>query len=99
MRTIKEIIKEDLNEAQWVGEDGAAVAYCKTQIGAWRKIRKLMRDDVGDNEADQISIDQIGEGFLHQFNEDGTLCMMDGEESWCVKLEPSPVKLWWYHGD
>ena len=42
MRTDKQIIQEDLKEAVWVGEDGDAIAWSKTQIGAWRKIRALM---------------------------------------------------------
>lgn len=97
MRSLKEIIKEDLKEAQWVGEDGDAVAHCKTQIGAWKKIRALMRSDVGDIEAEEITLDHIGIGYVHQLHEDGTpFTDEDGNESWYVSVRKSPLQIWWF---
>lgn len=54
---------QQLKEPQYVGEDGSIAVNCKTQIGAWRKIRKQWRDDVSDYDASEIELDNITRGY------------------------------------
>lgn len=52
-------------EAVWIGEDGGACCVATTKLGALRKFRRLMRQDVGESEALEMKIEDIGIGFLH----------------------------------
>ena len=91
---IKEVLKE-LKDAQYVGEDGGMVVICPTRLGALRKFRKLMRQDVGDYEASELSIDEIGIVYIevgHFWNNDGDEC------DWCSQGDPKKgYKAWSYY--
>lgn len=60
---IKEYLKE-LKQAQWIGEDGEAVCVANSEKGALTKFKRLMRDDVGEVEARDIKLEDVGIGYL-----------------------------------
>lgn len=64
--------KEILRGACWIGEDGDSACISKSKVGAWIKLRRLTRDDVGEYEASEIKIEDVGIGFLHLSDEDET---------------------------
>ena len=69
-------ILEELKTPVWIGEDGNAVVNCKTERGALIKFRQLIRESVGDLEAEQIKLSDVGESSLFinhdpKFTDDG----------------------------
>ena len=66
MKEEQKLIKRDLQEAVWIGEDGAmAIDGRFSERYAWIQFRKLMRDDVGEYEADEVEIEDVGIGYFH----------------------------------
>lgn len=62
---MKQYLKELSAEAQWIGEDGNAVCVSSTERGAFLKFKRLMRGDVGEIEADELKLEDVGKGYLH----------------------------------
>lgn len=58
-------------DVEWIGEDGNMACRATTKLGAWRKFKRLMRDDVGRFEADDMgtfeeqSERMICDGWMH----------------------------------
>lgn len=69
-KKLVQILKTELNNAIYVGEDGYMAVSCKTKLGALRKFRKLMREYVGEQEASGISLEDISIGYLHLTTEE-----------------------------
>lgn len=63
-KKLKAIVKELRSEAVWIGEDGDAACVAKTKEAALRKFKALMRGDVGDWEAKEMKLEDIGIGWL-----------------------------------
>jgi len=57
-------------EVQYIGEDGNMVCVADNKEDALKLFRKRMIDDVGEPEADEIKIDDIGVGYLFLVNKD-----------------------------
>ena len=66
--TIKEA-KKELAEAQWIGEDGNMACISSTPKGALRKFKRRTHEDVGLFEADELTIENVGLGWLHLASE------------------------------
>lgn len=79
---IKGYLRELANEACWIGEDGMAACVSSTEKGAFIKFRRLMRMDVGDIEAEEIKIEDVGYSYLHlcsELSEEERQCMEEAE--------------------
>lgn len=63
IRVLKDTMNR-LKNAEWIGEDGDMVCNCKTELGAYRKFRGLMRD-AEPEAAIEMDIENVGIGFLH----------------------------------
>lgn len=99
----QKILKTELNEAIWVGEDGNAAAFCKTKLGAFRKFKKLMREDCGEIEASEMKIEDVEIGWLHycgNLSVDVKLAKgLESDTEWYVSWsvdEKSPYEVWIY---
>lgn len=64
-KEIEEVYKGLGEEAEYIGDEGNMTCRATTKRGALIKFKRRTRDDVGDEEADEIKIDEIGAGFLH----------------------------------
>lgn len=61
----QKLIKRDLQEAVWIGEDGdMAIDGRFSKRYAWIQFRKLMREDVGEPEASEIEIADVDRGWF-----------------------------------
>jgi hypothetical protein len=91
-RRIKEILKTELNNAVWIGEYGDMAVSCKTKLGALRKFRKLMREDIGGGIAGEIYVSDVGIGWLRlPRGEDEEMC------EWIIEfLESTPYPVFIY---
>jgi len=99
-KLLKEALKDIKSEAQYVGEDGGMVTNCKTKIGAWRRFRKLTKETVGEEEAKEININDIGIAYLHlaeeTTNEQREQMMIDND-GWYIDVRSiSPIIVWYY---
>lgn len=62
--TIEEA-KKQLETPQWIGEDGQGAVVATSKKEALRKFKELMRQDVGEMEANEIRYEEIGYGWLY----------------------------------
>lgn len=56
---------KELRNAEYVGEDGDMAVNCKTVLGALRKFRARVAEDVGWDESTELNEANIGRGWLH----------------------------------
>lgn len=63
-KKLREIMKQLRREAVWIGEDGDMACVSSSERGALSKFRALMRGDVGDWEAKEIKLEDVGVGWL-----------------------------------
>lgn len=97
IKKLKGYMKELRHEAVWIGEDGGAACVAKTKEAAMRKFRALMRNDVGDIEAKEMSIDDVGIGWLHLPSADDKDEWGD-EYMWFINhTKESPFEVWVYN--
>ena len=75
----KSIMLHDLHEAQWIGEDGAMACVSSSARGAFIKFKRLMRQDVGDLEAEEMKIEDVGVGWFYLPTEEEKKQIADGE--------------------
>jgi hypothetical protein len=102
-----EIIKKELQQAEYIGEDGGMVVDAKfTQLGAYRKMRQRWIEDCGKEEWEDFkenshfSPADLGIGFLHLVTDENRDELdFDTETEWYVSTkDKSPYKLWVYWG-
>lgn len=67
---------ETLRSACWIGEDGNAACIAKNKREALRKIKDLMRTDVGEYEAREIKLADISYGWARLATEE------EKQETW-----------------
>lgn len=98
---IREALINIKTEAQYVGEDGGMVTNCKTKIGAWRRFRKLTREQVGDEEAKEIKMEDIMTAYFHlalETSKEQRESMNIDDDGWYIdSRSPSPVQVWFYN--
>lgn len=90
---LKKILREQFKKAQWLGEDGEMVVNCKTKLGALKKFRELMREDVGEAEAQELTQEMINIQYLDLPTEEDREYFGD-EFDWVVRastVTPYPV--------
>lgn len=90
------IIHDELREAVWIGEDGDMAVFCKTELGAFRKFRKLMKQDVGEQEAEEMDIENVRKGYFELATfEDRAI--WGNEYDWFIRYhDPTPYEVWVY---
>ena len=95
----EKLIKRDLQIAQWVGEDGGMVVDGKFSLEtACRKMRRLLKREVGETESEDFKIDNIGIGYFmlptpEDIEENGN------DSEWYISIkDKSPYKVWVYWG-
>jgi len=90
----------ELEEAMWIGEDGNAACKAKSKRQAFSKFKNLMRQDVGELEASEMKLEEVGIGWLHLVKdlpeEERTGDIADCE--WYVSWkEKTPYKVYVYN--
>ena len=85
-KELQQII-ESLKIATWIGEDGNAVVNASTEEEALEKFKKLMRDCVGDKEAEEMLLENVGIGWIRLTTEEEKKQTEDSD--WVVSYEPS----------
>ncbi len=53
------------SDAQYVGEDGDMVVRATSERGAFIKFKRRLKEDVGEIEASELSIDNVGICYMH----------------------------------
>lgn len=94
---LKGYMKDLRHEACWIGEDGGAACVAKTKEAAMRKFRALMRSDVGDLEAKEMNIEDVGIGWLHLPTEDDKDEWGEDYQWFINHKEESPYEVWVYN--
>lgn len=86
--TIKEAIKQ-LRDGCYIGEDGDMAVYCKTELGAWRKFKKRVIEDCGEDEFElmEYSRENIGIGWLFIATDEDRKRFGDDEVDWYIDYE------------
>lgn len=97
LKELKEAAKDITGEATYIGEEGAMAVITKTRMGAYRKFLKRLREDMGDADFEmfypEISIEQVGIGWLHLTTEEDKKLMDDCD--WYVSYtKESPIEVW-----
>jgi len=94
----EQYLKDDLKNAVWIGEDGGmAVSGKLTKIGAWRKMRALLREDCGNIEAEEFRLDSIEIGFLRLATEEERKGDYYDSE-WFITRKKTQYPVWVYWG-
>lgn len=98
MDKYQRVIDDLSKEAQWIGEEGSAVCYAKTSEDALVMFRKILAENVSDEEAAKIGLGNIGKAWLHFPEvEEGE---PEPEDDWFVSLKaPSNFWVWFLHDD
>jgi hypothetical protein len=103
----QELIKRDLQQAEYIGEDGGMVVDARfTQLGAYRKMAKRWIEDCGQDDWDSFkedsdfTPDSLGIGYFHLMTEaDREEMGAEQECEWYVSIEKkSKYKVWCYWG-
>lgn len=102
----QELIKRDLQQAEYIGEDGGMVVDGRfTLVGAFRKMRERWIEDCGEDEWQDFNDDadlmsNIGIGYFHLMTEaDREEMGAEKECEWYISIEKkSPYKVWCYWG-
>lgn len=68
-KKLADIRRQLMQQAFWIGEYGDACCVSSTAGGALIKFRRLMREDVGDFEAEEMSIENISTGWVRLAHE------------------------------
>lgn len=84
--TIKEAMK-DLKYPQYFGEDGEMGVASKTRHGAFLKFRKQIRQDVGDEEAQEILEEDIRPAWLYLADQETKEQLEDQECDYFLSLD------------
>ena len=106
MNTEQKLIKRDLQQAEYIGEDGGmAVDGRFTLLGAYRKMRQRWIQDCGEDDWEFFNEEadlknNIGIGFFHLMTDaDREEMGAERETEWFVSFEKkSPYKVWIYWG-
>ena len=64
MTEIQKIIKDLRPEAFYIGEDGDMACFANTELGAFRKFKKRIREDCGESDTEEMSRENIGIGWI-----------------------------------
>lgn len=101
----QELIKRDLQQAEYIGEDGGMVVDGRfSRLGAYRKMIAKVREDCTESDVDDFKDackpEDLGKGWLHLMTEaDREEMGAEQEIEWYVSLEKkSPYELWVYWG-
>lgn len=103
MKKEQKLIKRDLQEAQYIGEDGGMVVDGRfSALGAWRKMIKRLREDCGEEEVTDfkqaVTPDELGRGWLHLVNPENQ-DKFESDTEWYVSIkDESPYEVWTYWG-
>lgn len=100
----QEIIKKQLQQAEYIGEDGGMVVDARFTIkGAYRKMIARLREDCGEAEVtdfkEACKPEELGIAFLHLIT-DKNKDEFDTDSEWYVSIkQESPYKVWCYWGN
>lgn len=98
----EKIIKEELQEAQYIGEDGGMVVNAKTPEEAYEKMSKRWIEDCGEEDFKDFqenwfkSPDDLSIGWLHLVTPDRKKDFEPDIEWYVSYKEKSPYELWVY---
>lgn len=95
----KYILKADFKEAICLGEEGDMMTCAaKTERGAWIKFRQRMRDDVGEEEAKEIKLENVGIGWLHLMDDkDREEMGVEEDNEWFVSTTKKTLYQVWVY--
>jgi len=94
---IKQVLKSLRSEATWIGEDGAMACVSKTEQSAFKKFKALMSECVGDYEASELKIDDIGIGWLFLVTNENKDDFESDTEWYVDYVNKSPYEVWVYN--
>lgn len=99
----QKLIKEGLQEAQYIGEDGGMVVDGRfTELGAYRKMMKRWKEDTGEVEEfkEFCQPDDLSMGYLHLMTpEKREKIGAEEDVEWYVSWkDKSPYEVWVFWG-
>lgn len=81
---LAEIFNTDLKQVQCIGEDGDMAVNCKTKLGAFRKFKAFVKETCGEEDAGEMTIDNVGIGSLHLTTPKDREDCGEEDAEWCV---------------
>lgn len=96
----QKIIKEELQEAQYIGEDGGMVVDGRfTPEDAYKMMVTKIREEEAENFTDWCNPEDIVSGWLHLTTEEDRRDRFDSDTEWYVSIrDKSPYSVWVYWG-
>ena len=104
MNKLEEILNTELQEVQYIGEDGGMVVDGRLSFKeAYKRMKKRWTDDCGEEEAREFFRDwctevSVGIGYLHLIKDEDKHKYEDDVEWYVSVKEESPYKVWVYWG-
>lgn len=93
----KYFMKEISIEPAPIGEDGDMTCVSTTERGAFIKFKRWMREYVGDIEADELKISNVGDGWLHALTGKEKKDYEEGVLWYVSYKKESPYRVYVYH--
>lgn len=103
MTKADELIKRDLQEATYIGEDGGMVVDNRfTRAGAYRKMIARLREDCGEEEVKEFmencKADDLGMAYFHVVTDkDRSTGEFDSDTEWYVSGHDHSYNLVWVY--